>query len=54
MKRENGYYWVKFKATTSPYEWVIAHWHISIWLWCEQTFSDDDMLEIEERRILLK
>lgn len=53
MNREQGYYWVKL--INKPFqldEWVIANWFIGKWFWAEKEFSDADMFEINETKIV--
>ena len=48
MKRETGYYWVKFKG-----EWLIFLYIKHMWFGISHAFYQDDSFDqIDERRIL--
>lgn len=49
MKREDGFYWVKYRD-----EWCIAEWTAGIWYHTgsELSFSDAEMDKIDEKRLI--
>ena len=49
MKRENGFYWVKWDS-----EWVVAEWSDSEWgvIWHEYGYPDSEFDEIIEIRLI--
>lgn len=54
MKRENGYYWVRYQAVT---DWEVSEWlgekHNSwVFSWSDNDYVDSDFYEINETRIL--
>lgn len=50
-KREHGYYWVKINVG-----WRVLEWNERLQCWYHigglATFQDDDMIEINENRLL--
>lgn len=63
--REPGWYWVRYEGDRSwlPKGWQIARWDIEtnpnlpnsapswIFAYCDSLYSDDELAEIDERRI---
>ena len=46
--RESGYYWVGFLGCN----WQVHYWSGQVWLLGRHHFHDNDLSEIDERRIV--
>lgn len=50
--REEGYYWVKLDLSPLEEIWVICEWLEGYWQYAESIWNDNDMVIINETRIL--